>query len=292
MGPLPGGLRNDPPSPFQDFEGAPGSKATPDISDTDSVASTPLFQLNDPNASTPVPVIDTLEGGNDSDASGNHTLPPAQQIVAPQDFPPAPSTPPSDPSQPDQIPAGNGNPPPPAIRQAGGGDGPPDIFNIFDNITWDEIVNWRGITYKHVPNRSRTLFRELGNIVFLEAPTGQIGAVKASVMFARVILHVPMHGKARPDTVVKSRLQRWAAGQFQSLFDDLADYEVAFARRHQTFRADDDETDKRVERKLADGEVSKALQAAMPSGPFDGPIDMLRGLYPPPPARNHPPPFA
>jgi hypothetical protein len=284
LGHQPSGLRNNPPSPMQDLVGTPNSKANSDISDTNSISSTPPFQLNDPNASTPIPVIDTLEGGNDSDASGNHTLPPAQQIVAPQDLSPAPSTPPSDPSQPDHVPAGQGNPPPPANqRPAGGGDGPPDIFNVFDDIMWDAVANWRGITYKHVPNRSRDLFRELGNIVFLEASTGQIGAVKASVMFARVILHVPLHGKARPDTVVKSRLQRWAAGEFQSLFDDLADYEVAFARRHQTFRVDDDETDKRVERKLADGEVSKALQAAMPSGPFDGPIDMLRALHPPPP---------
>ena len=48
--------------------------------------------------------------------------------------------------------------------------------------------------YKHVPPQCRSLFRELGNIVFLEATTGQIGAVKASVMFARAILYVPLHG--------------------------------------------------------------------------------------------------
>ena len=120
------------------------------------------------------------------------------------------------------------------------------------------------------------------NIVFLEASTGHIGAVKASVMFARAILHVPFYGKARPDTVVKSRLRRWAQGNYQSLLDDLAEYEVAFQRR-QPFRSDADERDKRVERKLADGEISKALQAAMPSGPYNGPIDMLRSLHPPKP---------
>jgi hypothetical protein len=78
-------------------------------------------------------------------------------------------------------------------------------------------------------------------------------------MFARATLHVPLCGKARPDTAVKSRLQRWAAGNFQSLLDDLAECEAAFARRHRNFRTDDDERDKRVERKLADGEIAKGL---------------------------------
>jgi hypothetical protein len=48
-------------------------------------------------------------------------------------------------------------------------------------------------------------------------------------------------------------------------------------------RSDADERDKRVERKLADGETSKALQAAMPPGSFDGPVGMLRALHPPKP---------
>ena len=54
-----------------------------------------------------------------------------------------------------------------------------------------------------------------------------------------------------------------------------------FARRTATFRADEAEREKRVERKVAEGEISKALQAAMPSAPFSGPIDMVRALHPP-----------
>jgi hypothetical protein len=247
-------------------------------SDVSSTQSSPAFKLNDPTTHTPLsPPIEGSVDGDVVDPEDNDRL-------AATDFSPAPSTPPTQPSQPDPaIPDGAvADAPIPGNAPAGGGDGPPDLFSCFDDIIWDEIAMWPGVTHEHVPPKSRNLFRDLGNIVFMEASTGQIGAVKACAMFARAILHVPLCGKARPDTVVKSRLQRWEQGQCQSLLDDLADYEVAHQRR-QSLHSDADERDKRVERKLADGEISKALQAAMPSGPYDGPIDMLRALHPPKP---------
>jgi hypothetical protein len=71
-------------------------------------------------------------------------------------------------------------------------------------------------------------------------------------------------------SVVKSRLRRWENGEHAALLADLAECEAAFARREGTFRTDEAEREKRVERKVSSGETSKALQAAAPPAPFSG----------------------
>ena len=263
---------------------APESESTPFSSVGDSAQSTPIFGLT--SAPWTPPSRDGSENGDVPDPEFDLANPESQGAASdpPLDLSPAPSTPPSENLEPAASPAPV-VPAPAAVGGAGlpgpGGDGPPDVFGAFDGFLWDEVICWRGSVYKHVPPKCRSRFRDLGNIVFLEATTGQIGAIKASVMFARAMLYVPLFGKSRMDSVVKSRLRRWENGEYASLFEDLAEYEAAFARREANFRSDEAEREKRVERKVAEGEISKALQAAMPSAPFSGPIDMVRALHPP-----------
>ena len=67
------------------------------------------------------------------------------------------------------------------------------------------------------------------NQVFKEAATGDVSAIKASKCFARAVLFKPLSKNTRAVATINKRMDKWAAGEFESLMDDVKSHERHFA---------------------------------------------------------------
>ena len=161
---------------------------------------------------------------------------------------------------------------------------PRTSFTYFGNLDWDWCCNWTGVTFKGLPGPCRPLFRELGNILFHEAATGDIPSIKAMLVFSRLILFAPLGKHGAFGSIVARRLERWESGNYAELIEDVRRYEEAYAATLDF--AHEPDVDRQVEAKIKVGECSKAHQAAMPSAPFAGAFQLLEDLHPPLPDRD------
>ena len=119
------------------------------------------------------------------------------------------------------------------------------------------------------------------NEVFKEASTGDVASIKAYKCFARAVLFKPLSKATKLVATVNNRMEKWAAGEFESLMEDVKDYEARFAAigGHQNPDAEAARV-RLVESRVAIGEVSKGHQAALSCKPFVGPLTALHDLHP------------
>ena len=85
------------------------------------------------------------------------------------------------------------------------------------------------MTFRTIPKPCRAQCRDLVNQVFEEAATGDISAIKASKCFARAVLFKPLSKNTKVVATIKKRMDKWAAGEFESLMEDVRIYERHFA---------------------------------------------------------------
>jgi hypothetical protein len=271
-----------------------GSAQTPS-----SASSTPVFALNAPldPPSSPTPSEESDATVVDPGLQVPSQVPSSQATTAMATQSTAPSTPtqspPPSPGGDSPLPSpGRGSPPPspsqgspartPPRRGAPGpGDLPPNQFAHFRDCDWDWVCNWRGLTFRTIPKPCRSKCRDLVNEVFKEASTGDIAAIKAYKCFARAVLFKPLSKSTKVVATVNNRMERWAAGDFESLMSDVRDYEARFAAIGGQRNPDAEAARVRlVESRVAIGEISKGHEAALPHKPFDGPLTALDDLHP------------
>ena len=76
-----------------------------------------------------------------------------------------------------------------------------------------------------MPGPCKDLLRDLGNEAAHAAATGDHDSIKALIMFARVVMFVPIKTRSKPTTIIRGRLLRWQKGEFAGLHDELKEYE-------------------------------------------------------------------
>jgi hypothetical protein len=80
---------------------------------------------------------------------------------------------------------------------------------------------------------------------------------------------------------IKKWMEKWAAGEFESLMEDVKIYERHFTAIGGTRNPDPEAARVRlVESRVGIGEISKGHQAALPHKPFEGPVSCLDDLHP------------
>ena len=75
------------------------------------------------------------------------------------------------------------------------GDQPPDDCLYFSAFEFADVLNWSGVTFKRVPGPCKDLLRDLGNEAAHAAATGDHDSIKALIMFARMVMFVPIKNK-------------------------------------------------------------------------------------------------
>ena len=91
----------------------------------------------------------------------------------------------------------------------------------------------------------------------------------------------PLSKATKLVATVNNRMEKWAAGEFESLMEDVKDYEARFAAIGGHRNPDAEAARVRlVESRVAIGEVSKGHQAALSCKPFVGPLTALHDLHP------------
>ncbi len=163
-------------------------------------------------------------------------------------------------------------------------------YCFFNEVPWETVTHWQGTTLTTILIKCRTEFRDLGNSVFDSASAGIIPAIKAAQLFARLILFKPagLRGN-QTSSLVRKRLSLWSQKEFATLWSELLIHNQISESKQRPSNPPDPEKNRnsRVIRHVRVGELSKGIQAAMPSQPFGGSIQELQDLHPPKTSNLH-----